>query len=149
MYSNFERLIFDINSQDPEKTSKLMSELEERGEFTIEEKELKIIREIFSSESLTEKETKKIIRDTYKNHGVLVDPHTAVGIGVAEKISLEGNTVVLSTAHPSKFPDVVVETTGIKPELPEKLKYILSKKENYDKLPKDLHKVKKYILERI
>ena len=35
--------------------------------------QLKIIREIFSSESLSEKETKKIIRDTYKNHGVLVD----------------------------------------------------------------------------
>ena len=120
-----------------------MSELEERGEFTIEEKELKIIREIFSSESLTEKETKKIIRDTYKNHGVLVDPHTAVGIGVAEKISLEGNTVVLSTAHPSKFPDVVVETTGIKPELPEKLKYILSKKENYMKyIPRTWHLLK-------
>ena len=56
---------------------------------------------------------------------------------------------VLRPIHPSKFPDVVVETTGIKPELPEKLKYILSEKENYDKLPKDLDKIKKYILERI
>ena len=85
----------------------------------------------------------------YKDHGMLVDPHTAVGIGVAKKISLEGNTMVLATAHPSKFSEAVMEATGIKPELPENLKNTLIKKEKYDKLPKDLEKVKKYILERI
>jgi threonine synthase len=84
----------------------------------------------------------------YKNYGVLVDPHTAVGIGVTKKISPEENTVVLSTAHPSKFPDVVMKATGIKPELPENLKSILVKKEKYDRLPKDFEKVKKYIRER-
>ena len=84
----------------------------------------------------------------YKDHGMLVDPHTAVGIGVAKKISLEGNTMVLATAHPSKFSEAVMEATGIKPELPENLKNTLIKKEKYDKLPKDLAKVKKYILER-
>ena len=147
--SNFERLIFDVNSCNSEKTSRLMNEFTARGEFKIEETELKKIKQCFSSESLSEKETKTIIRDTYKNHGVLIDPHTAVGIGVVKKIPLEGNTVVLATAHPAKFPEVVMESTGIKPELPEKLKYILSKKENYDKLPKDLDKIKKYILEKI
>jgi len=54
----------------------------------------------------------------------------------------------LATAHPSKFSDVTMEATGIKPELPENLKNILVEKENYDKLPKDLEKVKNYILER-
>ena len=147
--SNFERLIFDVNSCNSEKTSRLMNEFTARGEFKIEETELKKIKQCFSSESLSEKETKTIIRDTYKNHGVLIDPHTAVGIGVVKKIPLEGNTVVLATAHPAKFPEVVMESTGIKPELPEKLKYILSEKENYDKLPKDLDKIKKYILEKI
>ena len=42
----------------------------------------------------------------------------------------------------------MLEGTGIKSELPENLKNILVKKENYDKLPKDLEKVKNYILER-
>jgi hypothetical protein len=41
-----------------------------------------------------------------------------------------------------------MEATGIKPELPENLKNILVEKENYDKLPKDLEKVKNYIIER-
>ena len=80
---------------------------------------------------------------------MLIDPHTAVGIGVTKKISLKGNTVVLATAHPSKFSDVVMEATGIRPELPDNLKNILVEKENYDKLPKDLEKVKNYIIERM
>jgi len=125
-----------------------MNDLNERGEFKIEKKELKKIKDSFFSDSLSEEETKSIISETYKNHGILVDPHTAVGIGVAKKISLKGNTVVLATAHPSKFSDVAMEATGVKPELPENLKNILVEKENYDKLPKDLEKVKIYILER-
>jgi len=146
--SNFERLIFDISSCNANRTLKLMNDLNERGEFKIEKKELKKIKDSFFSDSLSEEETKSIISETYKNHGILVDPHTAVGIGVAKKVSLKGNTVVLATAHPSKFSDVAMETTGIKPELPENLKNILVEKENYDKLPKDLEKVKNYILER-
>ena len=88
------------------------------------------------------------IRETYKNHKILIDPHTAVGVGVTKKISLEGNTIALATAHPSKFSDVVMEASNVKAELPENLKNVLVGKENYVKLPKDLEKVKNYILER-
>ncbi|HJO77384.1 MAG TPA: threonine synthase [Pelagibacteraceae bacterium] len=147
--SNFERLIFDINSCSSKKTLKLMNDLEERGEFKIGKEELKKIKDNFFSESLSEEETKSIISEVYKNYGILVDPHTAVGIGVTKKISLEENTIVLATAHPSKFSEVVMEATGIKSELPENLKNTLIRKEKYDKLPTDLEKVKKYILKRI
>ena len=146
--SNFERLIFDINSCSSKKTLRLMNDLEERGEFKIEKEELKKIKESFCSESLSETETKSVIKEVYKNQKTLIDPHTAVAIGAINKVSLEGNTVTLATAHPSKFSDVVLKETGIKPELPENLKNTLIKKEKYDKLPKDLAKVKKYILER-
>ena len=146
--SNFERLIFDIVACDSKKTLKLMNDLNESGEFKLAKEELQKIRDSFLSESLSEEMTKSVISEMYKNYGALVDPHTAVGIGVTKKISPEENTVILSTAHPSKFPDVVMEATGIKPELPENLKSILVKKEKYDRLPKDFEKVKKYIRER-
>ena len=58
-------------------------------------------------------------------------------------------TIILATAHPAKFSDTVMKETNIKPELPESLKSILSKKENCEKLPKDLKKVKNYILKQI
>ena len=147
--SNFERLIFDVYSCDSNKTLKLMNDLNEKGEFKIEKDELRKIRDNFCSESLSEKETKSVINETYKNQGMLIDPHTAVAIGAVNKISLEGNTVILATAHPSKFSDVVMKETNIKPELPEDLRNILVEKEKYEKLPKDLKKIQNYILERI
>ena len=147
--SNFERLIFDVCSCNSNKTLQLMNDLNERGEFNLEKEELKKIKESFCSESLSDEETKSVIKEVYKNQKILIDPHTAVAIGVVNKISLEGNTVILATAHPSKFSDVVMEETGIKPELPENLKNILDKKEKYEKLPKDLKKIQNYIMERI
>jgi len=147
--SNFERLLFDVCSCDPEKTLSLMEELNQKGEFKIEDKLLEKIKDNFLSEALSEDETKFTIKEIYKNHGILVDPHTAVGIGVTNKIKLKNSTVVLATAHPAKFSEVVMEVTGIMPELPQNLRTILVEKEKYDRLPKNIEKVKNYILERV
>jgi threonine synthase len=147
--SNFERLIFDICSCNSNKTLKLMNDLNERGEFTLKKDELKKIKENFYSESLSEEETKSVIKETYKSQEMLIDPHTAVAIGVVNKISLEGKTIILATAHPSKFSDTVVKETGIKPELPKNLNNIFDKKEIYKKLPQDLKKIQNYILESV
>ena len=147
--SNFERLVFDVCSSDSNKTLKLMNDLNEKGEFKLEKEELKKIKENFCSESLSEEETKSVIKEVYKNQKILIDPHTAIAIGAVNKVSLEGDTVILATAHPSKFSDVVMKETGIKPELPENLKTTLDKKEKYEKLPKDIKKIKNYILEKI
>ena len=126
-----------------------MNDLNKKGEFKLEKEELKKIKENFCSESLSEEETKSVIKEIYKNQKFLIDPHTAVAIGAVNKIPLEGDTVILATAHPAKFSDVVLEETSIRPELPENLKNILDKKEKYEKLPKDLKKIQNYILERI
>jgi threonine synthase len=147
--SNFERLIFDVCSCNSDKLIKLMNDLNERGEFKLEKNELEKINKNFCSESLSEEETKSVIKEIYKKQEIVIDPHTAVAIGVVNKMSLDGNTVVLATAHPSKFSETVMEATGIKPDLPENLKNILVGKEKYEKLPKNLKKIKNYILERV
>ena len=126
-----------------------MNNLNEFGEFKLEHNELEKIKENFFSESLSEKETKTVIQEVYKKQGILIDPHTAVAIGASKKISAQGNTIILATAHPSKFYDVVMKETNIKPELPENFKNILIDNEKYDKLPKNLKKIQSYILERI
>lgn len=63
------------------------------------------------------------IRDVYERTGYLVDPHTAVGLRAARTLGLprEGPTVVLATAHPAKFPEVVGPATGVEPPLPPTL----------------------------
>jgi len=145
--SNFERLVFDVSSCNSDRIIKLMNSLNELGEFELEKNELEKINNNFCSESLTEEETKFVIKDVYKKQEVVIDPHTAVAIGVANKIATEEKTVVLSTAHPSKFSDTVMKVTGVKSNLPESLKNILSAKEKYEKFPKDLKKIQNYILQ--
>jgi len=147
--SNFERLIFDVCSSDSNETLRLMNDLNKKGEFTLKKKNLDKIRESFFSESLSEEETKLVINKIYKKEEILIDPHTAVAIGVANKISLEDETVVLATAHPGKFSEVVMKETNIKPELPEILKKVLNQKERVEILPNNLNKVKNYILDRV
>ena len=147
--SNFERLIFDISSSDSDETVKLMNSLKENGEFTLEKIFLNEIKKNFCSESLSDEETKEVINKIYKKEGILIDPHTAVGIGAASKVSAEGETVVLGTAHPAKFSEVVTNETGIKPELPKNLQNILIEEEKFEKLPADLSKIKNYILSKI
>ena len=147
--SNFERLIFDACSCDSDKIIKLMNDLNERGEFKLEKNELEKINKNFCSESLSEEETKSVIQEIYKKQKILIDPHTAVAIGVVNKMLLKENTIILATAHPSKFSDTVTKATGIKPDLPENLNNILVGKEKYEKLPKNLEKIQNYILERV
>ena len=147
--SNFERLIFDVCSSNSNETLKLMNDLSEKGEFSIKEENLNKIRENFLSQSLSDEETKSVIAKIYKKEGILIDPHTAVAIGVVNKISLGEEVVVLGTAHPAKFSDVVMKETSVKPELPENLKKILNKKEKIDEIPNDFKKVKDYILDRV
>jgi len=147
--SNFERLIFDIYYKDSKETLKLMKDLKEKGEFEIKKENLNKIHQNFCSGSLSDEETKLVINNFYKKEKILIDPHTAVGIGVANKISLKESVVVLATAHPAKFSNVVMKETGKQAELPDKLKKILNQKEKYKELPKDLEKVKKFILDNI
>ena len=147
--SNFERLIFDICSCNSERTSALMTELNQKKKFDLSKEEIKKIKENFSSESLSENETKLIMGELYKKEGILIDPHTAVGVGVAKKLSLQGNTIILATAHPSKFSNAVMNATGVNPELPNSLEKILSKKEKYEKLGKDIKNIQNYILEKV
>ena len=63
--SNFERLIFDTNSCNSDKTSKLMMDLNLLGKFKIQEEQLNLIKENFLSESLNETETKFVINDFF------------------------------------------------------------------------------------
>ena len=77
---------------------------------------------------------------------MLVDPHTAVGIGVAEAMRRPNETVVtLSTAHPAKFPDAVSKATGVSPALPSHMADLFDRTERCESLPNDLATVQDYV----
>jgi len=147
--SNFERLIYDLNSQNDSETNKTMLEIKKNGKFIISEEKLSKIRNNFLSESIKEDEVLRIIKEVYEKYKVILDPHTAIGFAALNKKNLEGNSVVLATAHPCKFPDAIDRSIKVKPNLPSELKYILDEKENYDIISNNLDRIKQYIESKI
>ena len=83
--------------------------------------------------------------------GEIVDPHTAVGLGAAQRCRriTQVPMVTLATAHPAKFPDAIVDAVGHGPDVPERLAAVAELDEHFDVLANDLDQVESYILERI
>ena len=67
--------------------------------------------------------TRAAMRDVYERCGYLLDAHTAVGyLGLKAELEARGGTgIVLATAHPAKFVDVVRDAVGIEPSAPPAL----------------------------
>ena len=147
--SNFERLIYDLNEQSADKTNKIMQEIKIKKKYLIEKKELTKIKEDFLSESVSEEELLFCIKKVYENYKMIIDPHTAVGLRALEKINLNGKNVVLSTAHPCKFPEAIQKAINVNSELPSELNYILYEKENFVVIQNNIEKVKEYILSKL
>jgi threonine synthase len=75
------------------------------------------------------------------------DPHTAVALAVAEKEPRDPTVpmVVLSTAHPAKFPDAVKAACGRWPALPDWVGDLNSREERVTVLPADQSAVEKFV----
>ena len=147
--SNFERLIYDINNYDDVETKNIMIKIKKEGKYIISKENLEKIKKDFLSGRMEETEVLNIIKEVYEKYKVILDPHSAIGFGVLRKIELDGNNVVLATAHPCKFPDAITKSINIKSNLPNELRYVLDEKENYDIISNNLNKVKEYIKNKI
>jgi len=141
--SNFERLIYYINNSDSASTAEIMKKIKQNT-YQIDKPSLEIIQKDFLSESCNEEETLSIIKKTYEENNMILDPHTAVGVGALKKLSLD-NCVVLSTAHPCKFPDATNNAINKHEKLPEELQYVLDKNENFQVIKNNLEEVKNFI----
>ena len=145
--SNFERLIYYINNSDSTKTLDIMKKVKQNT-YQIDKPSLEIIQKDFLSESCNEKETLSIIKKTYDENNIVLDPHTAVGVGAAKKLSFN-DCVVLSTAHPCKFPDATNNAINKHEKLPEELQYVLDKDENFKVLNNNTEEVKNFVKSKI
>jgi len=147
--SNFERLVYDLNDCDDNETQKIMTDIKEEGKYIIPKSKMEKINKDFLSATINEKEVLDIIKEVYTKYDIILDPHSAIGFGALNKVNIDGNNIVLVTAHPCKFPDAIDKSIGIKPSLPDELKYIMDEKENYDIIPNNLSTTQKYIKEKI
>lgn len=147
--SNFERLLFDAAGRDGALITRMMNSLTQSGGFDVPSAVLTNITAGFDSGRASEPETKAMIAETQKSSGYLLDPHTAVGVAVAQRFNKLGSPMVtLSTAHPAKFPDAVRAATGISPPLPDWLADLYDRDEKYDVLENDQGKVEAYVMQK-
>ncbi|MBU6476204.1 MAG: threonine synthase, partial [Alphaproteobacteria bacterium] len=149
--SNFERLLFELQNRDGTATARAMETFRATGAFTAAPEIMAQLKAGFASGRQDDEQTLASIRATHEKYGYTADPHTAVGIGVAEawrKNNPHMPVVALATAHPAKFPDAVKRATGSAPALPPFLADLHDRPEKCDTLPADVAAVEKYMRER-
>jgi threonine synthase len=110
----------------------------------------KLSMDIYSS-SFSDELTKAGIKKVFNEYKYLVDPHGAVGYLALEEYVTKNrmsrfNGIVLETAHPAKFFDVIENIINRKIDLPDRLKSSLHKAKRSVKISNDYNAFKKFLL---
>jgi threonine synthase len=144
--SNFERLYFEAVRREPVETARAFQAFSEAGRIDIPPQALAAMRELFRGVSVDEDETRRTIVATLNETGELIDPHTAVGVAALRRApDAPGPIVVLSTAHPAKFPEDVASASGVTPELPRGAANLAARAERFERLPAESETIKAYV----
>lgn len=144
--SNFERYLFEASGRDSARVRAQMNGLGQSKRFDLGQ-QAGAMRKEFAAFSASESEVAEAIRHVSVESAYLMDPHTACGWVALKKAGRGSGApgVVLSTAHPAKFPDAMEDITGKRPPLPDRLSALLTDKERYQVLPNDLAEVKRFV----
>ena len=126
-----------------------MNDLSSKSLFNLEKKEIEKMKKDFEAVKVTDEETVSIINEIYKEHKLILDPHTATGVGAAKSFKNLGDIIVLGTAHPYKFSDTIKKVIGKNLDPPEHIRLNTDKKEKFDIVKNSNSEVKSYILGKI
>jgi len=133
--SNFERLLFELLNRDGGRTAKVMQDFAETGRFTVDADVMARAADCFTAYRLDDEGTLAEIANTAKQDGMVIDPHSAVGLSAARRAHADGVVdkdvpiVSLACAHPAKFETAVKTATGTEPALPPHLTDLMSRPE--------------------
>ena len=149
--SNFERALFEASGRDAVWMAQAMQDFAVTRRLAIPPSVLRVLKERYLAARADDTETIATIARVYKENGIVIDPHTAVGVAAAEKLGpeLKGPVVALATAHPAKFSNAVTEAIGKPAELPAHLSDLSAREERYTVLANAKGAVEEFILERI
>ena len=125
--------------------------MSEKG-IILKKADMRLMKEEIWAVSINDEHTKETIKEAYKSHKLVLEPHGSVGwAGLHEYLKSHGDDkeqlyVSLETAHPAKFPEQIIKLLGFDPELPPSLKGIEHKKEQYDKINTEYSSFKEYLI---
>ena len=133
--SNFERLLFELLDRDGPAVADIMQQFAQTGSFAVAESVLQNALSVFSGFCLDDEGTRAEIKTTYDQTGMIIDPHSAVGLAGARNARLSGLVgpdtpiISLACAHPAKFPEAVQSACGVHPALPDHLSDLMQRDE--------------------
>ena len=144
--SNFERLYFEAVGREAAETARAFAAFAAGSAITLPTQAQRHVDSLFQSVSVSEEKTAHAIGYADLQTGEVLDPHTATAYVAATATALGGTPViVLSTAHPAKFPDAVRAAIGREPDLHDRARDLHTRVERIDRLPADLDAVKAYV----
>ena len=145
--SNLERLLFEVLERDGAAVAELMSAFRSDGTVSVQIEVLDQLRSEFDCGRVDDESAAEVIRRTHHRIGMLLDPHTAIAVGIAESHRGDPSVpvVALATAHPAKFPDAVEAATGVRPPLPDHLADLFDRPERIEHVVGDLAKVEELV----
>ena len=149
--SNFERLLYEINERDTDRVQQQMKEFKNYGNFEITKNQLEKINNLFSAYMISDEETLEIINKVYTDYNYILDPHSAIGYGAAQKaldnniISKDMSVISLACAHPAKFPEIISKSINVMPKKPSHLENIMSSKEYFNVMDSSITDVQNFI----
>lgn len=148
--SNLERFIFDLLGRDPRRLSAYWAELAERGEIDLSAEQTRFLDEFgIVSGTSTHEDRIETIRTVFASTGTVIDPHTADGYGVARSYDEAGvPMLVLETAKPAKFTEVIEEALEQPADLDEDQRAMLGKEQRMTRMPVDSGLLRSFIAER-
>ena len=137
--SNFERYLFELLGRDSKALTQFLADGAATGGASLSDTSWRAMREVFDSASADDARTCATIAEVWREHGVLLDPHTAVGVHAAREYSRDPQApmICLATAHPAKFADAVTAAGLPAPELPERLQRQFRRPERYRVIKSD------------
>ncbi len=145
--SNFERYLFYLLDQDPEKVRQVMEDFQRQGQLSFgRREERERVANDFLALTVNREQTLATIRDFHRTTGYVLDPHTAVGVHAGRELAGgEAPVVCLATAHPAKFPDAVRQAIGRDPEIPPSLDGIEEREKRCEVIEAEVEKVKEFL----
>jgi threonine synthase len=148
--SNFERALFEASGRDANWTAAAMNDFAATRRLELPKPVLDQLRSRYSAYACDDADTIAAIMSVASETGQVIDPHTAVGVHAARQIPASPiPTVILSTAHPAKFPDAVNRAIGRDPVMPDGLKTVMDLPERLEILPNDLTLLRQFISSRL
>jgi threonine synthase len=136
--SNLERYLHQLSGSDPERVARWQEALQRHGRLELSEDLREKARADFAAGWIDDETVEQTIRTVYRDHSLVIDPHTAVGWEVGRRLRQPGETLVtLAPAHPAKFGDVVRAAVGFEPPLPDELADLTDRKERFVQIPND------------